>query len=291
MKHMSKGFTLVELLVATSVVVLLTGVLLPVCGKARRQARALRGMSQQRAVVSGVTMYALDRNDRYPESVATLGVKSQHWNWQEPMMLTGYRARSPRLHRSMSAYMKGYVKDAGLLSCPSAPSEYQFMQQSWDAGDAWDNPNTDPLLDPVIGTYCFYWNYIGYLPHRGEPFRGPGRMTRLRKQSTLLMSDYFGFDHWRSPQSYHSCERLGGAVVTPETWISSSYWSLPVLPGLDYSDQLSVILHAGYTDGHFEAYSITDLVPMLVSITDDGSEPYPAGVGPGIIYLPRDSIR
>ena len=291
MKRVSKGFTLVELLVALSVVTLLTGILLPACAKARRKARSLQGMSKQRAVVTAVTMYALDNNDRYPESVATIGVKEYYWNWQEPMMLSGYRARSPRLHRSMSASLRDYIKNATLLACPNAPGEYQYLQAAWNAGNAWDNPNTDPVLDPVTGTYCFYWNYIGFLPGHAEPFRGPDRLSASRRHSSLLMSDYFGYDHWRSPQAYSSCERFTGATPTPETWIAASYWSLPVMPGVDYSGRLDMALHAGYTDGHLETYSPMEVIPMLVSITDDGSKPYPSGVGPGVIYLPRGSIR
>ena len=43
---------------------------------------------------------------------------------------------------------------------------YKHLQQSWDAGDDWDHPETSPRPDPVFGTYCFYWNYTGYLPAR-----------------------------------------------------------------------------------------------------------------------------
>ena len=290
MRRVRKGFTLVELLVALSIIALLGGILVPVCSKARRHARTVLGMNNQRTVVADATMYAFDNDDRYPESVATIGVEDSYWNWQEPMRLTGYRARNPSLHRSMGAYLRDYVKDARLMSCPNAPSRYEYLQASWDAGDAWDNPNTDPVLDPVTGTYCFYWNYIGFLPGRPTPFRGPRRVSDSRRYSTLLVSDYFGFDHWRNPGAYGSCERFEGATVTPETWISSAYWSLLPVQGDSCFSRIGIVLHAGYTDGHLEKYMAGDVIPMLVSITDDGSEPYPSGIGPGVIYLPRNSL-
>jgi len=100
-----RGFTLIELLVVMAIISILMGISLPGLSKVRYQARRILGTSNQRQIVSGANLFALDNDDRYPESVATIGDASS-WNWQEPMMLTGYRARSPRLHRSMSAYSR-----------------------------------------------------------------------------------------------------------------------------------------------------------------------------------------
>jgi len=33
------------------------------------------------------------------------------------------------------------------------------------------------------------------------------------------------YDHRRSPGAYSSCEKFKGADITPETWLSSAYWS------------------------------------------------------------------
>jgi hypothetical protein len=50
-------------------------------------------------------------------------------------------------------------------------------------------------------------------------------------------------------------------------------------------------MRAGFTDGHVETYSPSDVLPMKVSTTADGTTPYPDGVGPGIFYLPRTAFR
>ena len=62
-------------------------------------------------------------------------------------MLTGYRARSPRMHRSMSAYLRGYIEDADTMYCPGAPKKYRYLQDSWDAGDGAHEHPTQALLD------------------------------------------------------------------------------------------------------------------------------------------------
>jgi len=282
------GFTLIELLVVISIIAALTGIIVPSLNKARRQAKALIGASNQREIVNGANLFAGDNDHRYPESVATLG--DDRWNWAEPMMLTGYRPRRPDLHRSVSAYLRPYISDAGTIFCPSAPQKYEFLQDAWDAGDDWDNPRTPPVLDPVSGTYCFYWNYTGYLPDRRYFFRGPRDTAGGPRWSRLLVGDYFGYDHHRSPSCYGSCEKFSGAAITEGTVVSSAYWS--IFSG-DGSSKPRIKLRAGYTDGHVDTYASTETVTMKVIIKPETGEPYPSGdgSGPGDFFLPRSALH
>jgi len=266
------------------------GILVPILGRVRRQARRILGMNRQREVVNAASSYAFDHDESYPESVATIGTSDVYWNWQEPMMLTGFRARSPRLHRSMNAYLGCYIEDARTIFCPSAPKEYTYLQETWEAGDSWDHPKTARKQDPVVGTYCFWWNYRGCL-EGGGVFRGPSTPAVGRGESKLLVSDYFGYDHWRSRGAYLSCERFTGSRALPETWVGSSYWSSRECGDDDEClRRLRVKLQAGFVDGHVASYGTSEAVKMRVSITADGSIPYPDGVGPGRIYLPRSAL-
>ena len=282
-----QGFTLLELLVVISVISMLMAIMLPALGTARRKARTLLGTNNQRQIAAAVNLFALDNDGQYPQSVATVGFGS-NWNWSDPTKLTGNRKRSPGLHRSMSEYLRSYIPKAGIMFCPNAPRKYKYLQQAWDAGDDWDNPETPFPSDPVGGTYCFYWNYVGFLGSQRRIFIGPRGMTTGKRQSKLLMTDYLGFDHWRSPGAYGSCERFKKADITPETWLLSAYWSRNTDPN---SDRPSIKLQAAYTDGHVESYSSSEVVPMKVSITSDGSVPYPDGVGPGIFYIPQNALH
>jgi hypothetical protein len=104
----------------------------------------------------------------------------------------------------------------------------------------------------------------------------------------LLVSDYFGYDHWRNPDSYSSCEPFDGADITRETWLLSAFWSRKSAA----DDPPEIKLKAAYTDGHVETYSASDVVPMKVSITADGTVPYPDGdSSPGFFFLPRDALH
>lgn len=282
-----RGFTLIELLVVISIISMLMGIMLPSLGRIRRQARAIQSMNNQKQVTSGVTLFAADNHERYPESVATVGF-GDNWNWTDPTKLTSSRRRAPGLYRAMSTYLRSYISDARTMYCPNAPQRYAYLQQAWDAGESWDYPNDDLLSeDPVGGTYCFYWNYVGYIGGRRVTFRGPQGPASSGRVSKLLVTDYYGYDHWRSPWSHSSCEKFDGARVTPETWLLSAYWSREGDP----EKPPEITLRAGYTDGHVETYSPSDVFPMKVARTSDGRTPYEDGIGPGVFFLPMGALQ
>lgn len=282
-----QGFTLIELLVVMSIISLIMAISLPAFNRIRLQARAMISMSNMRQVTSTMNLFASDNNDRYPESVATVGL-GDTWNWTDSTQLTGIKHRSPQLHRAMSEYLRKYIPDASTMYCPNVPHKYKYLQQAWDAGDNWDNPSNTLPADPAGGSYCFYWNYRGYIGGRRVVFRGPQGPASSGRYSKLLVTDFFGYDHWRNPDSYISCEPFEGADITEETGLLSSFWHRRS----PLSDAPEIKLKASYTDGHVESYSASDVIPMKVSITADGTVPYPDGGGsPGIFYLPRNALH
>ena len=264
------------MLVVVSIVSALLAIIVPAVNLARRQARSVVGMYNQREVATALNLFAADNRDRYPDSVATVGFDN-NWSWSDPTKMTGNRKRSPQMHRAMSAYLGSYIPNAKAMFCPSSPQEYARLQEVWDAGDDWDNPDTPVSSDPFGGTYCFYWNYTGYLAETDTLFRGPTGPASMGRHSQLLVSDYFGYDHWRSPRAFGSCEKLGGADIVPETQLLSSYWSVGGDPNAAMPE---VKLKAAYTDGHVATYSSSETTPMKVSFEPDG-----------IFFIPKNAVE
>ncbi|MCL5281575.1 MAG: type II secretion system GspH family protein [Planctomycetes bacterium] len=283
-----RAFTLIELLVVISIISVLMGILLPALTSVRRQATALTGMRNQREVATAVNLFAADNGDLYPPSVATLGMASE-WHWYDPTILIGVEKRTPQMHRSISAYLHPYIADAHTVFCPAAPKQYTYLQESWDAGDAWDNPDNELPLDPVNGTYCFLWNYLGYLGGPRQLFKGPRGPVSGGPVSQLLVTDYYGYGHWRTPDSFASCERLPGGDILAEQWLDAAWWKADGNPG---TGMPHVKLRAAYTDGHVQTYYPNEVSAMRVSMTPDGLSPTAdGGASRGIFYIPRNAIR
>jgi len=282
------GFTVVELLVVIGVLSLLMGVLLPALSQARRAARAVIGGQRQREVVLAVSLYASDHHGRYPESVATAAMLGRTWRWQEPRMMKACQPRAGGYQCSVASYLRAYLPKAITLWCPSSPAVYPYMNDVWQAGELWDNPETGFTDDSVLGSYCFYWSYVGYLSEQERPFRGPRFEMGQIGCSRLLTSDYFGFNHWRSPDAFGSCERFARAEVTTETHEAASYW-VHNTQGQPDRAAVHLKLQAGFTDGHIETYRPAETTILEVSETLDGTAPTFSGVGlgPGLFYIPR----
>lgn len=284
------GLTLVELLVVMSILSMLMALLAPALEHVRHQARCVIGMQRLREITTAVNMFAADHDERYPPSIATIGMEDS-WNWQAPNMLTGYLERAPGIQRSISAYLRPYIHDADVMFCPNAPLRYRYLQEAWDAGEEWDHPESPAVPDALFGTYCFYWNYVGYLGRDDGLFRGPSGLARGCRESSILVSDYFGYDHWRSRLTFGSCEPFQSAEVVDGTAISSAFWSTSGSGSSEELKQIALRLRAGYVDGHVESYSPAQTRAMHVIMEPETNEPYEPGVGPGTFYVPRVGLR
>lgn len=284
------AFTLTELMVSIAIIAILLSILIPALGKAKSQARALLNASRQRNVLFTIETFSQDNRDRYPPSVATVGMGS-NWRWQDPRLLIGFDQRSPQLRRSMSGYLGAYVESTENFHCPSTPNQYTHLEKAWAAGDQWDHPSTPLPFDPLVGTFNIFWNYTGHLPAYDGPFIGPEGPSASSHQSKLVMTDYIGFGHWSNPDAYSSCEQVKGAVSKPETWVAASCWSSEPQDNAINHTIPQVTLRAGFTDGHVESYNESELTILNVAEDKDGANPFPRLAGAGDIFIPRRALE
>lgn len=293
------AFTLVELLVVIGIISALMAISVPALNLARSKVLQLKGMSNLKGIASSLNIFANDHDDRYPPSVATNGY-GPLWTWYDPRRLAGVHQRTPGiLSRSMSDYLRDYIEDADILSCPSVPFECKYMQQMWNAGEDWDSPDIQGSTDPMTGSFCFYWNYEGLLDTRSKRvFRGPLGPAGSRGYSQLLVCDHFGYGNgWDIPPSYAyaSCEPFDGATAGVKSdvprWVSQGPGSGKVPP--DTNDFPKIRLKATYADGHVASYNSADVVPMWVIKDRDTLTPYAINGGegtPGLFFLPRQAL-
>jgi prepilin-type N-terminal cleavage/methylation domain-containing protein len=82
----NKAFTLIELVVAISIMSILLAVSIPALDKARRSANSLIGVVRQRDTAFAVTLYAQDNDNQYPDSVARPKVGSSS-PWRVPICI------------------------------------------------------------------------------------------------------------------------------------------------------------------------------------------------------------
>jgi hypothetical protein len=206
-------------------------------------------------------------------------------------MLKACQPRAAGYRASLAGYLRSYLPQAEILSCPSSPRPYPYLGEAWRAGETWDNPDTGFTDDSMLGSYCLYWNYVGHLTGQNRPFRGPQTDTDRPGCSRLLISDYFGFNHWRSPEAFGSCERLPGAEVTAKAHEAAAYWFRPC-PGPADRTCWPIKLQAGFVDGHVEAYRPGDTAILEVADALDGATPALSGfgLGAGQFYVPQTGV-
>ena len=279
------------MLVSLAIISILAGILVPVVSSVRAKAQNIKSMNNLKLIGCQLNVFSNDYQNRYPPSVATVGTKDT-WTWYDPRRIVGSKKRTPVLKRSMSAYLYEYI-DPSILYCPGAPDRYKYLEEMWEAQDAWDNPETQIEADPMSGNYCFYWSYEGVLvtDDGRRLFRGPTTPAGGRRYSNVLATDFFnyGAGHDNPPPSvYASCERFEKAVSNA-TQIVAPYWAGPAA---SETDKPQLTLKAVYTDGHVESYTSSDVVRLDVINNPKTGATFDVGTkdSPGEFFIPRNAV-
>jgi prepilin-type N-terminal cleavage/methylation domain-containing protein/prepilin-type processing-associated H-X9-DG protein len=102
----NRGFTLIELLVVIAIIAILAAILFPVFAQARDKARSASCLSNTKQMGLGITMYAQDYDETYPQA---------YWYTNDFNGADGYN--------QWSGMIQPYVKNTAVFVCPSDPNK------------------------------------------------------------------------------------------------------------------------------------------------------------------------
>lgn len=121
-----RAFTLIELLVVISIVALLVGLLLPALSRARRTAKSVRCLSNQRQVGIALYAYTNDHDGSIPRGPAEVPLIDAENNFATVGFNVIWQAANPlRPDGFYSAHgvltVGGYLPNLEVMECPDAP--------------------------------------------------------------------------------------------------------------------------------------------------------------------------
>ena len=260
-----RAFTLVELLVVIGLIAILISILLPVLGRVREKANAVKCMANLRTLGQALTMYT-SQSRHYP------GASAQYLY--------------PIWHTRLRTVLGG---NQGAFYCPSRPDEYE-----WTPGIVRPNANPD-LPGPggrvgeegfgympgersigglsVYGPFSYGYNALGTRVNPGsvfEPARGLGMAIRCALTDPRATFDY-PVRELRAARVRVPANMI--AIMDTSTWtnvpkLADAFGVIPV----SYSHFVSwhalttpTPVHSGGTnvlfcDGHVQWYPTKDLL-------------------------------
>ena len=92
---MKRGFTLIELLVVISIIALLMGILLPVMGRARLQAKVVAVNAELREIGMALEAYSFDNDDKYPPTRVDCMLGGHFYQLPVELVESGYLPSPP----------------------------------------------------------------------------------------------------------------------------------------------------------------------------------------------------
>ncbi len=134
-----RAFTLIELLVVIAVIAVLMGILIPVMGTVREQARQKSCASQIRQQVFAFTMYANENDGKLP-----LPMHRGYWLWDIDIQTVNFMLKS------------GMTRE--MFYCPSNASMIKDIDHFWTFNCDWDGQKqrlTGSSDSFIVSGYCY----------------------------------------------------------------------------------------------------------------------------------------
>ena len=132
----NQAFTLIELLVVVAIIAILASLLLPALGRSKLKATGAVCLNNQRQLLTGFLIYAMDHNDTM---VPTLPDNGGGGFWKAPQLNSNLSIpqAKERVNVALEAGpMWGYVANMGTYHCPG---DLRTKRLRLGAGWAWDS--------------------------------------------------------------------------------------------------------------------------------------------------------
>ena len=246
MKRQRSGFTLIELLVVIAIIAILAAILFPVFAQARAKARGVSCLSNIKQLTLGMTMYAQDYDESFPQ-----------WHWDE-----SYQGGSGNKNNATSLWWNAiypYVKNAAVYHCPD--DNYNFTLRQ-DGAAGWFTSGaaikTVKGLEPAL-----YDTTISYGSQEPLTYDHPKLAALKNPTETLIISDMAttltGWECWdcadpnnaSNPANSYRLRRAAYPNGTTKSyfWTDPS-WKGPFDKAWDADGRHSYGNNIGYADGH-----------------------------------------
>ena len=195
----SRGFTLVELLVVVSIMALLVAILLPGIAQARQQARRVVCESNLRQIATGWEMYCHESGDRFLR-----GTNNEYNYGGQQGQGSSVFGRDP--NRPVAKPLNPYLKidrvvraGAKVFSCPSdrgtrfvRPTAFEYYGTSYYPNHLLIGQNqvAIPGGDPCQAAPFLLWTRVNAM------IPGLTRSTIDNPSRVILIGDYAWLDNW-----------------------------------------------------------------------------------------------
>jgi prepilin-type N-terminal cleavage/methylation domain-containing protein len=185
----TRGFSLIELLVAIAIIAVLIGILLPVLGFARRHARVLQCTANVRTQGQTVTAYTLDHAGDMPPRLAYINAETPGGGYQQTRALVNkflaeYTGEPFPIDPDMSIPVP-----TGAWRCPDVADDQDGARLTHN-GVIHHAPNQFmfPFLDVDEAT-GYHGAYVDAVPGWNDRYGGRGwrRLDQFTRPSDLVM--------------------------------------------------------------------------------------------------------